>query len=504
MGRLLNLPLVVILLGIGATAMFVPALHAAATFEFRIARVFLYMGVLFLVLTGIVALATYGFKPRFQARSHLLSLVACFLGMPVMLAVPFSEAVRDTTFLNAYFEMVSAITTTGATLYDDPARLPASVHLWRGLVAWIGGFFIWVTAIAILAPLNLGGFEVTAIYGRAGGHATKQITRIADGGERVARHAARLFPIYLGLTMGLWLIMILAGEGPFVGLVHAMSTISTSGISPVGGLHGAGAGIAIEFVVFCGLAFAVTRMSFATDMQARNFEGFRRDPEVRMGVFLLCVVPGLLFMRHWVGAIEVDDVENTAAAAGALWGGLFTVLSFLTTTGFESAHWAEARDWSGLATPGLILMGLAMVGGGVATTAGGVKLLRVYALYKNGVRELEKLVHPNSIGGSGQTARHMRRQGAYVAWIFFMLFAMTLALIMVALSLTGLPFETSIVFTISALSTTGPLANIAAETPLSYGELGDAAKMILAVAMVLGRLETLAIIALFNPDFWRN
>ena len=95
-----------------------------------------------------------------------------------------------------------------------------------------------------------------------------------------------------------------------------------------------------------------------------------------------------------------------------------------------------------------------MIGGGVATTAGGVKLLRVYVLYMHGRRELERLVHPSSIGGSGQRARRLRREGAYVAWIFFMLFAISIAAVMLALSLSGLDFEQSVVLSIAALSTT--------------------------------------------------
>ncbi|KKL99953.1 hypothetical protein LCGC14_1809230, partial [marine sediment metagenome] len=124
-------------------------------------------------------------------------------------------------------------------------------------------------------------------------------------------------------------------------------------------------------------------------------------------------------------------------------------------------------------------------------------------LYKHGTRELDKLVLPNSVGGAGSTARRIRRQGAFVAWIFFMLFALSVALVMIALSLSGLNFESSIILTIAALSTTGPLAGVAGEAPILYAELNDAARVILAGAMVLGRLETLAIIALLNPAFWR-
>jgi trk system potassium uptake protein len=180
------------------------------------------------------------------------------------------------------------------------------------------------------------------------------------------------------------------------------------------------------------------------------------------------------------------------------------VSSFLTTTGFVSADWEEARIWSGLQAPGLILMGLAVFGGGVGTTAGGVKLLRVYALTIHGQREMDKLIHPSSVGGAGPAARQLRRQGAQVAWIFFMLFAFSIALVMAALTLSGLGFQESLVLAIAALSTTGPLVTMGGDAPLRLDLLTDAAKVIFAAAMVIGRLETLALIALLNPDFWRR
>ncbi len=131
-------------------------------------------------------------------------------------------------------------------------------------------------------------------------------------------------------------------------------------------------------------------------------------------------------------------------------------------------------------------------------------MLRVYALYKHGVREMDKLVHPSSVGGAGVFARHIRRRGAYVAWIFFMMFALSIALIMTLLSLTGLHFEDVSILTVAALSTTGPVAQVAGEVPISFSELDSAGKVILSGAMILGRLEMLAIIALLNPEFWRQ
>lgn len=504
LARILNLPFLVILMGIGAAAMYVPAIYALVDDDLHVARVFLYGGTLFLILTAMAGLASAAGNSTNLARSHLLALLGAFTILPIMLAVPFYEGLRNTSFLNAYFEMVSSLTTTGATLFE-PERLTGALHLWRAMVGWMGGFLVWVTAIAVLGPLNLGGFEVTSVEAARNGNAQfAQITNVANASQRLARYAALLFPVYAGLTLALWIVLLLAGDTSLAAVSHAMSTMATSGISPVGGLSGGNSGVLGETVVFGFLFYAISRLMFSRDQQQTGLRTLRADPEFRMGAFLVIVLPLFLFARHWLGAYDVDVENDLSSAISALWGATFTVLSFLTTTGFVSADWADARGWSGLQSPGLILMGLSIIGGGVATTAGGIKLMRVYALYKHGNREMERLLHPSSIGGAGTQARHIRRFGAQISWIFFMLFSMSVALVMLALSLTGLSFESAMVFTISALSTTGPLAGVAAEETLRYADLSDLAKMILAATMVLGRLETLAIIALLNPALWRS
>jgi trk system potassium uptake protein len=176
----------------------------------------------------------------------------------------------------------------------------------------------------------------------------------------------------------------------------------------------------------------------------------------------------------------------------------------MTTTGFESRYWSGAFGGAGLETTGLLLVGLALIGGGVATTAGGVKLLRVYALLSHGRRELDRLVHPSSVGGARSQSRRIGREGAFIAWIFFMLFALSITVVMLLLSLTGVQFETAMVLAVAAISTTGPLAQVAAVNPISYAGIPDAGQIVLMTAMVLGRLETLALIALFNVEFWRS
>ncbi len=497
--RLLSLPLIVILMGFAAIAMYVPAAHAAVLRDFEVMRAFFQSANLLLVLTAMVAIATANRRVRQPGRSYLLALLAAYGGLPVFLAVPFSVSVPDTSFLNAYVEMVSDLTTTGATFFDDPSRLPASVHLWRALVGWGGGLLVLVAAIAILAPMNLGGFEVLS---GTGGRV--EIRSAEDGSRRLRRAVARLLPIYAAFTLVLWVGLLIAGDRPLVALTHAMSVVSTSGISAIGGVDQAASGIVGEVLIFFMFLLAVTRQFFSPEQAGPLPSRIASDPEFRIAVFLVASVPVLLFLRHWIAALEVQEAAGLGQALKALWGAVFTVLSFLTTTGFQSADWADARQWSGLETPGIILMGLALIGGGVATTAGGVKLLRVYALFKHGAREMDRLVHPSSVGGAGVVARRLRRQGAQVAWVFFMLFALLLALVVVLFTLNGEDFESAVALAIAALSTTGPVLTIAAETPISLHSLSAFSKLILAGAMVLGRLELLAIIALMNPDFWRR
>lgn len=505
--RLLRLPLILLLVGVFSVAMALPALHALAHEDHGVARAFLYSGLLGLILMVVIGLAMTGRAQ--QEASDIQSLASLFLAytaLPLFLALPFYEGLGTTTYLNAYMEMVSSLTTTGATLFDPPGRLTDSLHLWRGIVGWLGGLMIWISASAVLAPLNLGGFEVTASAEPGQDYQRLDRFKRAGSSRRIARTLAQLGPIYVGLTGAVWVMLVISGDRPLVAAIHAMSTMATSGISPVGGLSEGGAGLPGEAIIFLFMLFALSRLTFSSDTVTTARPGLWHDPEFRIGIALVIGVPAVLFARHWIGAFEVegDAVEDLGMALTALWGAVFTVLSFLTTTGFESAGWDAARGWSGLGNPGMVLLGLAMVGGGVATTAGGVKLLRVYALYLNGRREMERLVYPSSISGAGQASRRIRREGAFIAWIFFMLFALSLTLITVTLAALGQDFEHATVLTIAALSTTGPLTQSAVETPIVLLELAPAAKLVLCAAMVLGRLETLAIIALFNPALWRD
>jgi trk system potassium uptake protein TrkH len=499
---LTQLPLFLLMFGIGVASMLVPAGYALITDRHDASQAFFYAGLLGIVTFLLIGVAHAGRAPRTGALGPLLSLFSAFVFLPAVFAIPFVEALPTTRYSNAYFEMISALTTTGATLFEDPDRLDPTLHLWRAQVGWMGGLLMWVAAVAILAPLNLGGFEVTAQAepGRreVGLYSSTPLTPR----QRIGRALNTLAPLYLGLTLLLWILLVFAGQDPFGAICRAMSVMSTSGISAGG--DPASGGVLAEVVMAVFMLFALSRLTFSSDTMTATQGGLLTDPEFRIGLGIVALVPVVLFVRHFLGAFDLEISGTFVGALKALWGSVFTVVSFLSTTGFVSEYWGETQSWSGLRTPGLILMGLALVGGGVATTAGGVKLLRVFALYRNGVREMERLVHPHSVSGAGVAGRRLQSGGAFIAWIFFMLLALSFAAVTLALTLVGVSFEEALVLSIAALSTTGPLAQVGGENPITLLSLSDAAKTILAGAMVLGRLETLAIIALLTPDLWRS
>lgn len=489
-----------------AFAMLAPAAMAAFDNQPSIASAFATLSALTLIFSALVAIAQMGREPRLTARAHLVTVLAAYTALPLIAALPLTLVRDDLTWSLGYFEMLSAFTTTGASILENAPQTRA-VHLWRSLVGWLGGYVTLLAGLAILQPLQLGGFEVEAsAHGRRGVGAMAQHTHgdRSDGARHVLRHAKTVAPIYVGATAVLALILIAAGDVPFVAVTHAMAILSTSGISPVGGITSSSSGFAGEAVLLLFLCFGLSHKLFSERWAMSGADSIGRDREIRLAITLIGGLSAFLFLRHFSVAVVGESTDAQGGAIAALWGTLFTLTSFLTTTGFESRAWAGAANWSGLDTPTLLFLTLVMMGGGIATTAGGAKLLRVFALYKHGVREMERLVHPSSVGGYGTQARTVRREGAYIAWVFVMLFFLAIAVGMTALGLLGHHLEDALVLTVSALSNCGPLAERLDPENSVYASLDQQTLSVLSVLMVVGRMEALALIALFNPDYWRR
>ena len=490
----------VVMLGLAGAVMLLPAAHAAVNGQYEVARAFFFSTVILAVLTVLVAFATAGRHPRVTPHRHLTYLLGTFAVLPLALALPMIQAVPGLGIWAAWFEMLSAFTTTGATLFA-PEDLPQTLHLWRALVGWLGGFHMIVMALALLAPLNLVGIEVAGARVSASGAAVaRQINQIADTGQRIRYYALMLFPAYGGLTLALWVGLLMAGDDGLVALCHAMATLSTSGISPIAGTGAAASGMVGEALIAVFLLAAISRRALPA-IAGLERRVWRYDPEfLTAGCILLAAVLAVA-LTHVVATpapIRLDLLLEM------IWGAVFTTLSFLTTTGFVSHGWAEAAVWSGVSPPGLMLLALALVGGGVATTAGGVKLVRVYAVFRHGQRELERLIEPSSVGGRGVAARQLRNEGAQVAFIFFVLFAILIAAVTAGLTLLTVELEPAMVLALAALTNTGPITDILAGGASAWAGLTPGQQAVLAAAMVLGRLEMLAVLTFLAPDLWRR
>jgi trk system potassium uptake protein TrkH len=179
-------------------------------------------------------------------------------------------------------------------------------------------------------------------------------------------------------------------------------------------------------------------------------------------------------------------------------------LSFVTTTGFESASWEGATEWSGLKTPGIALMGLAIIGGGAASTAGGLKLIRAAVLAKHSMGELRRLARPSSVQPIFSGKRAVTFDALLIVWVFVMLYAITVAVCSLALTATGMKFIEAFAGSIAAISNTGPLLPLISGEEGGYAAYSPLARYVLCLAMVVGRMETLAVVALFSFSAWRR
>ncbi len=483
--------ILVVLVALTALAMLLPAAIGFSLREHGAARAFLYSSILLASFAGLIHLASRGRTDRPGPFSHpFYVLTAAYLLLPPIMAIPLTEAVPGLTLSRAWFEMISSFTTTGATLLDGTA--PLSVHLWRAVVAWAGGAFVLVYALAILAPMNLGGFEVlTSGAATPGPTLGPGPAAQALGARRDTRHADLLAALrvvgaaYAGLTLLLWMGLSMTGLPPLRGLILAMGTLSTSGIvapSP----QAVTPGFAGELMIALVLLTALTRLVWTRGRVGPRAQWVRT--ELAFAAVVLTVA-----------TLLAASLAPGSGLAG-LWAAFFTALSFLTTTGYVSTL---APDGGGLTLGqgGVMLLCLAAIGGGVATTAGGIKLMRVYALFWQVQHELNHLVHPSSVAGDGASRRALRREGAFAAWLFVMIFLFSLMVGVSVLTVLGQSLESALRLMLAALTTTGPLAQTggAGLGVPDYAALGGVERALLAAAMVIGRLDFLILLSVLWP-----
>ncbi|MEO0819715.1 MAG: potassium transporter TrkG [Pseudomonadota bacterium] len=505
-------PLFAPALGVVAAAMAVPMLYALLAGDERVARAFFYAGAFTGFVAAIMGAALAGRRRLSGAQSELVSLLIGWAVLPVFAAIPLALLTPQLGLVGAWFEMVAAFTTTGGTGYADPARVLPAIHLWRGIVAWLGGLLTLTAAYVVLAPRRLGGFEVLTPSERSdggdrqGGLAGARLVEL--GAEtpaldmRLRRALRTILPVYGGLTATLILLFGAFGDVSLTGVVHALGIVSTSGVSADSGGFAASGVLGIEIVAAVFLVLAASRLLYGGATRVGRQMKPLADPELRLMALIVGLSTLALFARHWFSALTLEGEEAPVEVLSVIWGLVFTTLSYLTTTGYESAAWESARAWAGLENPALILLGLCAIGGGAATTAGGLKLIRAATLYRHGMVEIDHLIEPLAVRGSGASGRGRLQEGAFIAWAFIMLYTVAIFATSLGLTLTGLNFETAQIAAIAAVSNTGPAFGAVAPGHADFSLLDSAQRAVVAAGMILGRVETLAVIAIMRPNAW--
>jgi len=416
-------------------------------------------------------------RDGFMITAFFWIVLGGFGSLPLMLAEH-----PHLSISNAVFESISALTTTGATVIVGLDALPQSILFYRQQLQWLGGIGIIVIAVAILPMLGIGGMQ---LY-RAETPGPVKENKLTP---RITGTAKALFFIYLVLTVACAVAYKAAGMTTFDAISHSFSTVAIGGFST----HDASMNyfdnplillICIVFMILAALNFALHYVAW----RHRSIKSYLQDPEtlfflIILGLAMVTTVSILIITAH------MDPYDS-------LIHGVFQVVSVATTTGFTTTHYS---GWPSF-LPILLLL-LAFMGGCGGSTAGGIKVIRVMLICKQGLKELRQLVHPNAMLPVKLGNRSVPERIVIAVWSFFAVYVVTFMVILLVLLAFNLDFLTAFSAVAATLNNLGPgLGDVAAH----YGSLGDGVKWVLCFAMLLGRLEIFTLLVMFTPDFWRS
>jgi trk/ktr system potassium uptake protein len=382
---------------------------------------------------------------------------------------------------NAIFESISGLTTTGATVIVGLDTLPQSILIYRQLLQWMGGIGIIVVAVAILPMLGIGGMQLYKAETPGPSKDSKLTPRITET-------AKALFTVYLALTLACAAAYYAVGMSVFDAIAHAFSTVAIGGFST----HDASMGYFQNDAVLmvCSIFMCISAINFGLHFIAwrrRSAVVYRKDSETRFFLTVLgvCIVITCAYLM----------ITDTLGPRDSLVHGLFQAISITTTTGFATQDFAA---WPSFLP--VMMLFFSFMGGCVGSTGGGIKAMRLMLIYKQGIRELKQLIHPQAVIPLKVGRRRVEATVVSAVWSFFAVYMSAFIVILLLLMATGLDFTTAFSAVAASLNNLGPgLGAVAA----NYASVSDAAKGILCFAMLLGRLEVFTLLVLFTPAFWR-
>ncbi|RDC72062.1 TrkH family potassium uptake protein [Rhodovulum sp. 12E13] len=409
----------------------------------------------------------------------LTSLV--WLALPLFGALPFVIGATEARFVDAVFEAMSGLTTTGATVFTGLDDLPEGLLLWRGLLQWFGGIGIIIVAMVFLPELRVGGMQIFR------SEAFDTLGKILP---RAAEIAARIFWIYVGLTLAAFLGFVGVGMGAFDALVHALTSISTGGFSTRDASFGAFRGAA-EYVAV--VVMLLASLPFVRYIQV--LAGTARPLLVDSQIHAYLATIGILVVALALFQVAGDGRALEPSFREAL----FNVTSIISGTGYASTDY---QLWGAFAVTLFFFIGL--VGGCAGSTSCSIKVFRYQLLFASITAQIRSIHSPRGVFAPHYAGRPVPADVLNSVTAFFVFFIVSLGLLSVALGMTGLDFTTSVSGAAATLANIGPGLGDHIGPAGNYAGLNDAAKWLMSGAMLVGRLELLVVFVLFTANFWRD
>ena len=417
---------------------------------------------------------------KLSLQQAFLLTAFSWLSIAIFGSLPFIFSDLNFSFINAFFESMSGITTTGSTIIPNLENMPKGILFWRAILQWLGGIGIIVMAITLMPIMNVGGMQLFKISN-------------SDSSEKILPKskeiALRLIYIYSVLTALCAISYKILGMNFFDSITHSMTTIATGGFSNYNESIGFFDSITIEisamiFIILGSLPFIAyikflsgNRKIFFSDIQIKTFLKI---------IFISIIILSIYLILNNSTELNLRSI-------------LFNVISILTGTGYVNAQF---DNWGGFAL--ILFLALMFIGGCAGSTTCGIKIFRIQILYSFVVNQLKKIIYPNGIFvlKYSKNAVDDKFVGSIISFIYmyFVIFFIITAL----LSLTGLDFITSISGAATSISNVGPGLGSIIGPNGNFSSLPDISKWILTLGMILGRLELFAILVLFLPSFWRN
>jgi len=430
-------------------------------------------------------LPTRSYKGELSIRHGYLLVVAMWVAMPAVATLPLLLTIEGLSFTDAYFETMSGLTTTGATVLVGLDYLPPAINIWRHELQWLGGMGIIVLAVAILPLLGVGGRQLF----KAETPGPMKDTALTP---RITETARKLWLVYLAITIACILSLKAVGMSWLDAVCHAFSAMSTGGFST----HDASIGYfnspSIELVLMVFMLLAA--MNFATHFLAWRTKSFRlylRDTEaVSLVVLILASCLGIAMFLWWRNVYPSFWTALRYAS--------FNLVSMATDCGYASADFGK---WPIFAPMWMLL--LSCIAASSGSTGGGIKMVRTQILFKQAGREFLKLLHPAAINPMKIGGTVVPNNIVFAVLGFIFLYFMTVVTLTFALLISGLDFISAFSAIIASINNAGPGLGVVGPAN-NYGLLTDFQTWVCTIAMLVGRLEIFTVLILFTPQFWRR